>query len=158
MTADPLDGPLVGPAQGPQGPQVVDQPSAEEVGLMADPRFRSAVALFNQADWYACHDGFEELWHETHGSCRRALQGILQVAVAHLHLERGNTRGATVLLGEGLGRLRSYDDALCGLDLLTLRAAVSARLLALQRGEDPGVLPVPQLHSPPAGRTAMPPA
>ncbi|MBW0173702.1 MAG: DUF309 domain-containing protein, partial [Vulcanococcus sp.] len=31
---------------------------------MSDPRFGQAVALFNAGDWYACHDGFEELWHE----------------------------------------------------------------------------------------------
>jgi len=75
----------------------------EELALMADPRFGAAVELFNQGQWYPCHDGFEELWHETQGSSRKALQGILQIAVAHIHLERGNRRGATVLLGEGLG-------------------------------------------------------
>ena len=72
---------------------------------MADPRLGAAIALFNDAAWYPCHDGFEELWHETAGPMRPVLQGILQIAVAHLHLERGNLRGATILLGEGLGRL-----------------------------------------------------
>ncbi len=69
---------------------------------MVDPRFGEAVRLFNAGEWYACHDGFEELWHETQSPCSRVLQGILQIAVAHLHLERGNRRGATVLLGRGL--------------------------------------------------------
>ena len=73
---------------------------------MADPRFHEAVAQFNAADWYACHDGFEALWHETQGPMRPVLQGILQIAVAHLHRERGNDHGAMVLMGEGLGRLQ----------------------------------------------------
>jgi predicted metal-dependent hydrolase len=119
---------------------------AEETSLMADPRFGEAVRLFNAGEWYACHDGFEELWHETQGSSRKALQGILQIAVAHLHLERGNNRGATVLLGEGLGRLQGYGPEQLGLDLELLRRAARARLQALQLGESVAQLPLPELH------------
>jgi len=79
---------------------------SQELG--ADPRFLAAVALFNSGDWYPCHDGFEELWHQTLGPDRDVLQSFLQIAVAHLHLERGNRRGATLLLGEGLGRLAPF--------------------------------------------------
>jgi predicted metal-dependent hydrolase len=115
---------------------------------MADPRFGDAVRLFNAGEWYACHDGFEELWHETQGPCRRVLQGILQIAVAHLHLERGNRRGATVLLGEGLGRLQNAGSEQLGLDLALLRAAARERLLALQQEQDLGGLPLPRLLPP----------
>jgi len=117
----------------------------EELALMADPRFCAAVELFNQGQWYPCHDGFEELWHETQGSSRKALQGILQIAVAHIHLERGNRHGATVLLGEGLGRLRAYGPGQFGLDLDALRAAAALRLQALQQQQDPQMQPVPRL-------------
>jgi len=103
------------------------------------------VALFNSGEWYACHDGFEELWHETAGAPRPVLQGILQIAVAHLHLERGNLRGATVLLGEGIGRLASCPHECLGLDLAGLRRASRARLEALQRGEAADSLPLPRL-------------
>jgi len=117
----------------------------EELALMADPRFGAAVELFNQGQWYPCHDGFEELWHETQGSSRKALQGILQIAVAHIHLERGNRRGATVLLGEGLGRLRAYGASQFGLDLEALRQAAALRLQALQLNQDPELQPIPKL-------------
>ena len=117
----------------------------EELALMADPRFSAAVELFNQGQWYACHDGFEELWHETQGYSRRGLQGILQIAVAHLHLERGNQRGATVLLGEGLGRLRAYGPTHFGLDLEALRHSATLRLQALQHHSDPEDQPIPRL-------------
>ena len=50
----------------------------------ADPRFQQGVELFNAGEWYAAHDLFEELWHETADPDRRSLQGLLQVAVAHL--------------------------------------------------------------------------
>ena len=119
--------------------------ASEEEQLLADPRLAEAVALFNQGEWYACHDGFEELWHETQGECRLALQGILQIAVAHLHLERGNRRGATVLLGEGLGRLRRYGGSALGLDLTGLRRCATERLQALQAGGSLEQLPLPRL-------------
>ena len=112
---------------------------------MADPRFGEAIGLFNAGEWYACHDGFEELWHETQGPSRKVLQGILQIAVAHLHLERGNHRGATVLLGEGLGRLQAAGPEQFGLDLELLRQQARDRLTALQQLQDPAGLPVPKL-------------
>jgi predicted metal-dependent hydrolase len=117
----------------------------EETSLMADPRFGEAVRLFNAGEWYACHDGFEELWHETQGPCRKALQGVLQIAVAQLHLERGNLRGATVLLGEGIGRLRPYGTSVLGWSLDPLLDAAQRRLRVLQQGRDPAEEPMPQL-------------
>ena len=119
----------------------------EELALIADPRFQQAVRLFNEASWYPCHDGFEELWHETQGPCRRGLQGILQIAVAHIHLERGNLRGATVLLGEGLGRLQAFEPDLFELDIEQLRRTAALRLHALQQGEAVESLPLPRLIS-----------
>jgi hypothetical protein len=107
----------------------------EEQGLLTDPRLAEAIALFNRGDWYGCHDGFEALWHETAGAMRPVLQGILQIAVAELHHERGNLRGATILMGEGLGRLARTEDEALGLDLKSLRQTSGLRLLALQAGE-----------------------
>ena len=127
----------------------MNEPLSEEQSLMADPRLGDAVRLFNAGEWYACHDGFEELWHETQAPCRKVLQGILQIAVAHLHLDRGNRRGATVLLGEGLGRLQGAGDACFGLDLTLLRQRSRDRLLALQQEQDPDALPLPALSPAP---------
>lgn len=108
---------------------------------MDDPRFGASVSLFNRADWYACHDGFEELWHETAGPLRPVLQGILQLAVAQLHLERGNRRGATILTGEGLGRLAETPAQVLGLDLESLRRTARLWLQALQQDQPLEVLP-----------------
>ncbi len=119
---------------------------SEETSLMADPRLSEAVARFNQGDWYACHDGFEELWHGTQGPMRPVLQGLLQIAVAELHLERGNRHGATVLMGEGLGRLRDCGAAALGLALEPLRSCAALRLQALQVGADLSDLPPPVLR------------
>jgi predicted metal-dependent hydrolase len=119
--------------------------------LMADPRFQEAVRLFNSGDWYACHDGFEELWHETQGPMRPVLQGFLQIAVAELHQERGNRRGATVLMGEGLGRLRDCGEEALGICLISLRRCVGERLRLLQSEDLLTDLPLPRLEGVGAG-------
>ena len=119
-----------------------------EQALARDPRFQEAVDQFNQGDWYASHDGFEALWHESLEPERTVLQGILQIAVAHLHRERGNLRGATVLLGEGLGRLRSCADGSLGVDLHLLRVNSAHFLKALQQERGVDGLPAPCLRPP----------
>ena len=116
------------------------------MSTQVDPRFQKAVDLFNRRSWYEAHDAFEEVWHETAGPDRRLLQGILQIAVAHVHLERGNLRGATILLGEGVGRLSEAMPGDLGLDLPLVRDQARLRLEALQRETDPVALPVPELR------------
>ncbi len=108
-----------------------------------DERFQKAIELFNEKEWYSAHDLFEELWHEALGPARITLQGILQVAVAQLHLERGNKNGATLLYGEGLGRLRSERKHHLGLDLDGFCDLVEERLILLHAEQDPEVLSVP---------------
>ena len=113
---------------------------------MTDPRLAEAVARFNAGDWYACHDGFEELWHETQGPMHTVLQGLLQIAVAELHLERGNRHGATVLMGEGLGRLQRCGSVALGICLDSVRECARLRLQALQAQADVAALPPPRLR------------
>jgi predicted metal-dependent hydrolase len=119
--------------------------NAEEQSLMADPRLGVAIGLFNAADWYACHDLLEELWHETAGPMRPVLQGILQIAVAELHHDKENLRGSTILMGEGLGRLRSSGSVALGLNLDGLRATALLRLQTLQSGGCLDHVPFPKL-------------
>ena len=76
---------------------------------------------------------------------RPVLQGILQIAVAELHHERGNIRGATILMGEGVGRLNGAPDRALGLDLATLRRTATERLRALQEQRSLEGLPTPRL-------------
>jgi uncharacterized protein len=118
---------------------------SEEQELLADTRLGEAIFLFNSGDWYACHDCFEALWHETAGPMRPVLQGILQIAVAELHLERGNCRGATILMGEGLGRLKACPPNALEIDLVALINLSMQRLLALQQQRSIEGLDLPRL-------------
>ncbi len=114
--------------------------------LLNDPRFHKAIQLFNSTDWYQAHDAFEELWHETNGIERIVLQGVLQIAVAQVHLERGNKNGATILYGEGLGRLRAHGLPDLGLDLEGFCCLVEMRLRILQQEGDLQTCNLPVLN------------
>ena len=76
-----------------------------------------ALDLFNNQKWYEAHDAFEEIWNELYGDERQIIQGILQVSVSQFHLSKGNLNGAMILLGEGLGRIKSRVSVDLGLDL-----------------------------------------
>jgi len=76
-----------------------------------------ALDLFNNQKWYEAHDAFEEIWNGLYGDERQIIQGILQVAVSQFHLNKGNLNGAMILLGEGLGRIKSRVSVDLGLDL-----------------------------------------
>ena len=111
-----------------------------------DSRFEIGMKLFNSCQWYKSHDIFEEIWHETGGSERQLIQGILQVAVAQVHLENRNLNGATILYGEALGRLKRFHLANFGLDIQGLSSCVSRRLEFLQIGKDLADCSLPTLR------------
>jgi predicted metal-dependent hydrolase len=64
-------------------------------GSDPDDAFERGLALFNRGDFFACHEVWEELWLRSTGAEKIFYQGLIQTAVAILHAERGNSRGAS---------------------------------------------------------------
>ena len=118
----------------------------QDESFINDSRFEIGMMLFNSSQWYKSHDVFEEIWHETGGPERQLLQGILQVAVAELHLENSNINGATILYGEALGRLKKYYLPDFGLDIVRLCKCITKRLECLQIGKDISECSLPVLY------------
>lgn len=54
---------------------------------------KHGVQLFNDHNWFDAHEVWEEAWHLCEGDRKRFVQGLIQCAVALVHLERGNPRG-----------------------------------------------------------------
>jgi uncharacterized protein len=94
--------------------------------------FWQALDQFNQGEFYACHDTLEALWIEADEPDRTLYQGILQIAVGLYHLGNRNWRGAVILMGEGLNRLRRYPDDYEGIDLGPWQADIAEFLETLQ--------------------------
>ncbi len=94
-----------------------------------------AIDLFNNHKWYEAHDAFEEIWNLLYGDERQVIQGILQVSVSQFHLGNGNVNGATILLGEGLGRIKTRTKINLGLDLESFCRCLEELLRKLQYEE-----------------------
>lgn len=112
--------------------------------------FWQGVEQFNQREYYACHDTLEAIWMEASEPQKTFYQGILQVAVALYHLGNQNLRGATILLGEGINRLRRYQPDYAEVNVAEF-VSQSLHLLALlqQAAPDQVALLVEQVTQPP---------
>lgn len=55
---------------------------------------RRGIELFNQGQYYKCHDDLEEAWRQDESDGRDLYRGILQVGIALYQVQRGNYRGA----------------------------------------------------------------
>ena len=100
-----------------------------------EDNFLNALNLFNNQKWYEAHDAFEDIWNNIDGDERQIIQGILQVSVSQFHLSRGNINGATILLGEGLGRIKNRTNINLGIDLQTFCKCIEELLRKLQYRE-----------------------
>ena len=98
--------------------------------------FYNAVNLFNNQKWYEAHDAFEDIWNTLDGDERQVIQGILQVSVSQFHLTKGNLNGATILLGEGLGRIKTRTNTNLGIDLESFCNHLEQLLRKLQYKEE----------------------
>jgi uncharacterized protein len=78
------------------------------------------IAEFNRHEYYACHDTLEALWMDSIDPDKKFYQGVLQIAVACYHLQNHNLKGAAILLGEGIGRLRYYQPIYAGIEVSQL--------------------------------------
>ena len=106
-----------------------------EINSFEDDLF-NALNLFNNQKWYEAHDAFEDIWNTLDGDERQIIQGILQVAVSQFHLSKGNLNGATILLGEGLGRIKNRTNINLGIDLKSFCNCLEELLRKLQYKEE----------------------
>lgn len=91
----------------------------------ADPPSRAAVAgllAFNLGQYFEQHEYLELAWNEETRPVREVYQGILQVGVAFLQMQRGNRRGALKMFRRGLPKLRGVPDICQGIQVAAFRA------------------------------------
>lgn len=62
------------------------------------PLVIEGLELFNQGEYYKCHDALEEAWKQDSSPGRELYRGILQVGIAYYQIQRGNYRGAVKML------------------------------------------------------------
>ena len=120
--------------------------------------FWQGVEQFNQQEFYACHDTLEALWMEAIEPLKTFYQGVLQIAVALYHLSNHNWRGAVILLGEGINRLRHYQPAYADVDVAQFLTQSAELLTILQQMGPERVVEVAQTVMQAEGSSTSDPA
>ncbi len=95
---------------------------------------RRGIELFNQGEYYQCHDYLEEAWRQDESNGRSLYQGILQTGIALYQIQQGNYRGAAKMLLRLRQWLNPLPDVCRGVRVAALRhnvAAIHESLLAL---------------------------
>jgi predicted metal-dependent hydrolase len=111
----------------------------------AEPSLPLAVRLFNEREYFACHDVLEELWGETVGEDRDFLQGLLHAAVSLFHLSEGNPAGAHKMHASTLRYLSPYPDRFQGVDLAQLRIDLTECFASARAGQTSNLSDFPVL-------------
>jgi uncharacterized protein len=87
---------------------------------------RRGIALFNEGEYYKCHDDLEEAWRQDSSPGRDLYQGILQTGIALYQVKRGNYRGAVKMLLRLRQWLEPLPDTCRGVNVARLRDNVAA--------------------------------
>ena len=119
--------------------------------------FHKGIELFNEGDWFAAHETWEDIWRDTSGEKKRFYQGLIQAAVTIEHLRRGNPRGVRSVLQTCLPKFKGLPPVYMGINVPKLLAKLERTVRptlelpskhfdpALARGQD---LPVDWEHVP----------
>lgn len=87
---------------------------------------RRGLEAFNRGEYFDQHEHLEKAWLEEPRPIRELYQGILQVGVALLQIERDNWPGAIKLFRRGLPRLRDLPEVCQGVRVGEFRRAAQA--------------------------------
>ncbi len=81
------------------------------------PRLREGIELFNQDQYFDCHEVLEDAWNDEPEPIRIMYQGILQISVVYYHIQNKNWRGAMKVLERGIPKIRRFTPECMGINL-----------------------------------------
>jgi hypothetical protein len=85
--------------------------------------FRAGIDHFNATEFWDAHEDWETIWRESESEVRLFLQGLIQLAAAYHHVQRGTWPGGLRLFDAALAKLEPFPLHWCGIDRTPLEAA-----------------------------------
>ena len=91
--------------------------------MRVDERFIHGLELFNEGEFFECHEVIEDLWLETSSDdpYRDLYKGVIQAAAAIYQFKREIYSGALGLYRTSMFYLEKYEPSSLGLDVQKLR-------------------------------------
>jgi uncharacterized protein len=86
------------------------------------PMAKRGLASFNEGKYFEAHEELEEAWRAEKGEIRGLYKGILQIAVAYLHLTRNNYYGVIKMYGRSQKWLTSWTGIVLGIHIDQLKS------------------------------------
>lgn len=89
--------------------------------------YLECIRRYNAGSHWHAHEVLEDLWRETGDPERRLFfQGVIQLAAAFVHAERGNMRGVRALLAKSRVKLAAVPSPYLRLDVAEVLQAMAA--------------------------------
>jgi predicted metal-dependent hydrolase len=96
--------------------------------------YLQGIKLFNSHAYFEAHEVLEDVWRAAPAPEKKFLQGLIQVAVALHHHNKGNLVGARSLLARASNNLSSYPEDFGGIRLGELLDSIAQWQRALAEG------------------------
>jgi predicted metal-dependent hydrolase len=93
------------------------------------------IDLFNSRKYWEAHEAWERLWLVSDGDAKLFLQGLIQLAAAYHHVQRGTFRGAVRLLDAALEKLARVPEGYMGVNRTDACATARIHREKIARGE-----------------------
>lgn len=101
------------------------------------------ISLFNAHRFWHAHEAWERDWLTATDPHKQFLQGLIQLAAAYHHVQRGTFRGGVRLFDAALRRLAAFPAGYAGVDREEAVRAAAEHRERIARGEkiDPSEFP-----------------
>jgi predicted metal-dependent hydrolase len=105
------------------------------------------VRLFNERKFWEAHEAWERIWLGASGEEKQFLQGLIQLAAAYHHVQRGTSpRGAVRLFDASLRRLAPFAEKHDGIERAGATALAAKHREQIANGESTDDFRYPKLR------------
>ncbi len=113
-----------------------------------DARLREGIRLFNQRQFFACHEILEDFYQEADAENRPFLEGLIQMAAAfRLFSDFGETKGPVRMIYQALIRFEKFQPEYLQVRVDDLCQAAEAWAKAMEAANgQPGTEPLPKIQ------------
>jgi predicted metal-dependent hydrolase len=98
--------------------------------------YARGIELFNAREFWHAHEAWEEHWLNASGEEKTFLQGLIQLAAAYHHVQRGTFRGGVRLFDAAFAKLEPFADGYANIDRRDAITAAIAHREKIARGDN----------------------
>ncbi len=113
-----------------------------------DARLREGIGLFNDGQFFQCHDILETLYHEADEAHKPFLEGLVQLAAAfRIFCDFGEIKGPVRMIYQALIRFENYQPTFLEIRVKDFCQAVEAWAKAAEKQDaQPNATNIPKIQ------------